>query len=135
MRKRHLSPREIETTGAATKLELAADRAQIRADGQDLSFVTVRVVDARGRLCRACGNQSIALTLTGGGSIAGIDNGDPTNHEPFVGATKTAATHRAFNGLVIVVIRAPKSAATLTLTATAAGLTPASTAIRAGAGR
>ena len=42
----------VETTGAATKIELVADRAQIRADGQDLSFVTVRVVDAKGRLCR-----------------------------------------------------------------------------------
>ena len=95
----------------------------------------MRVVDAKGRLCRACGNQSVAFTLGGGGSIAGVDNGDPTNHEPFVGPTKTAATHRAFNGLALVVIRAPKSAATLTLRATAAGLTPASTAIRAGAGR
>ncbi|HEX5217520.1 MAG TPA: glycoside hydrolase family 2 TIM barrel-domain containing protein [Vicinamibacterales bacterium] len=125
----------VETTGAAAKIELVADRAQIRADGQDLSFVTVRVVDAKGRLCRACGNQSIAFTLTGGGSIAGVDNGDPTNHEPFVGATKTAATHRAFNGLALVVIRAPKGAATLNLSATAAGLTPATTAIRAGAVR
>src|SRR4029453_19219848 len=43
----------VETTGGAVKIELVADRADIRADGQDLSFVTVRLLDARGRLVRS----------------------------------------------------------------------------------
>ena len=121
----------VETTGAAARLELTADRAAIRADGQDLSFVTVKVLDARGRLCRTCGNQSIAFSLTGGGAIAGVDNGDPTNHEPFVGPTKTAVTHRAFNGLAIVVIRSSKAGPSMTLTASAEGLKGATVSIKA----
>ena len=121
----------VETTGPPARLELAVDRQAIRADGQDLAFVTVRVVDARGRLSRADGNQLIRLALTGTGSIAGIDNGDPTNHEPFTWSTPSVAEHHAFNGLAMVVIRAPRSRGTITLDAQAEGLGTARLTIRA----
>lgn len=121
----------VETTSAPARIELQVDRASIRADGQDLAFVTVRIVDARGRLSRADGNPLVRFTLSGGGSIAGVDNGDPTNHEPFKGPTPSSAQHRAFHGLQLVVIRAPRSSATLTLRAEADGLAGASLIIRA----
>jgi beta-galactosidase len=121
----------VETTSAPARIELQADRASIRADGQDLAFVTVRIVDARGRLSRADGHHLVRFTLAGGGSIAGVDNGDPTNHEPFKGPTPRGAQHKAFHGLQMVIIRAPRTAATLTLRAEAAGLAPATTTIRA----
>ena len=41
---------EIKTAGAAAKIELMADRKTINADGEDLSFVTVRILDADGNL-------------------------------------------------------------------------------------
>lgn len=121
----------VETTGAPAKLELDVDRPVIRTDGQDLAFVTVRVVDAHGRLVRAGGNNLVRFTLTGGGAIAALDNGDPTNHEPYVGPTPAEAQHKAFNGLALVVIRAPRAGAMLTLSATADGLAGASVAVRA----
>ena len=121
----------VETTSAPAKIELQVDRASIRADGQDLAFVTVRIVDARGRLSRADGNHLVRFTLSGGGSIAGVDNGDPTNHEPFKGPTPASAQHKAFHGLQMVIIRAPRSAATLTLRAEAAGLAGAGATIGA----
>jgi beta-galactosidase len=121
----------VETTTAPSRIEMRVDRASIRADGQDLAFVIVRVVDARGRLSRADGNHLIRFVLSGAGSIAGVDNGDPTNHEPFKGATPLTAQHTSFNGLQLVVIRAPRSAGTLTLRADAEGLTGARAVIRA----
>ena len=121
----------VETTGAPAKLELSVDRPVVRADGQDLAFVTVRVVDANGRLVRAGGNNLVKFTLSGGGAIAGVDNGDPTNHDPFIGPTPTAAQHLAFNGLELAVVRAPRSAGMLTLTAKSDGLAGATAAIRA----
>jgi beta-galactosidase len=121
----------VETTGAPAKLEMEVDRPVIRADGQDLAFVTVRVVDGQGRLVRAGGNNLVRFTLTGGGAIAAVDNGDPTNHEPFVGPTPQAAQHMAFNGLALVVIRAPRAGAIMTLNATADGIAGASVAVRA----
>ena len=121
----------VETATAPARLELQVDRASIRADGQDLAFVTVRIVDARGRLSRADGNHLVRFALSGGGSIAGVDNGDPTNHEPFKGPMPDRAQHQTFHGLQLVVIRAPRSAATLTLSAEANGLAPARATIRA----
>ncbi len=121
----------VETTSAPARIELQVDRASIRADGQDLAFVTVRIVDARGRLSRADGNHLVRFALSGGGSIAGVDNGDPTNHEPFKGPTAAAAQHKAFHGLQMVIVRAPRSASALTLRAAAEGLAPAATTIRA----
>lgn len=121
----------VETTGVPARLELQVDRPAIRADGQDLAFVTVRVVDAKGRLVRAGGNPAVRFALQGGGAIAGIDNGDPTNHEPFTGPTASAAQHRAFNGLALVVIRAPRRGGRLTLSATADGLARATAGIKA----
>ena len=121
----------VETTGAAVKLDLSADRPSIRADGQDLTFVTVRLLDAKGRLVRAGANDLVKFTLSGGGAIAGMDNGDPTNHEPFTGPTPAEAQHRAFNGMALVVIRSPRAAGMLTLNASAQGLAPASVSVRA----
>ena len=121
----------VETTSAPARIELQVDRASIRADGQDLAFVTVRIVDARGRLSRADGNHLVRFALSGGGSIAGVDNGDPTNHEPFRGPTPAAAQHKSFHGLQMVIVRAPRSAATLTLRAEAQGLAGARATLRA----
>ena len=121
----------VETTEPRPRIELVADRAAIRADGEDLSFVTVRVLDARGRLVRADGNQSLRFYLVGGGAIVGVDNGDPTNHEPFKGPASDKANHKAFHGLALVIVKGGRAAGTLTLSASGDGLTAASTIIRA----
>jgi beta-galactosidase len=121
----------VETAGGPVRLELSVDRPTIRADGQDLAFVTVRVVDARGRLSRTDGNQLVRFSLSGAGSIAGVDNGDPTNHEPFIGPTPGSAQHKAFNGLALVVIRAPRTGGAIAVSAQADGLSPASVRIQA----
>ena len=126
-----VSENVVETTGAAARIELAPDRNTIRADGQDLSFVTVRLVDSRGRLVRSDANHPLRFTLSGGGAIVGVDNGDPTSHEPFKGPTRERASHKAFHGLALVVIKGGRTAGTLTLSAAADGLTSATTQIRA----
>jgi len=120
----------IETTGPATRLELVADRTNIRSDGQDLSFVTVRVLDARGRLVRSDARHQIRFELRGGGAIAGVDDGDPTNHEPFKGPTPDRAIHNAFHGLALAIVKGGRTATVVTLRATADGLTPAEIQIR-----
>ncbi len=90
----------METAGAPARLEAAADRTSIQADGDDLSFITVRVVDAAGRLVPEADNR-IQFTLDGPGEIVATDNGDPTSFEPF-----QAHERHAFNGLCLVIIRA-----------------------------
>ncbi|HEX5070086.1 MAG TPA: glycoside hydrolase family 2 TIM barrel-domain containing protein [Vicinamibacterales bacterium] len=116
----------VETTGPPARLELVADRTTIDRGAQDLSFVTVRVLDARGRLVRSDVRRPIQFELTGGGSIAGVDDGDPTNHEPFKGPSPDRAKHNAFHGLALAIVKAGVArGGVLTLRATSDGLAPA----------
>jgi beta-galactosidase len=88
-----------KTTGPAAKLVLAADHAQIRADGADLSFVTVTVADGDGLLVPRSKNL-VRFTISGPAEIVATDNGDATSFESF-----QAPQRQAFNGLALVVVR------------------------------
>lgn len=115
----------MKTAGAAAKLELTPDRATIRADGADLSFVTLRIADING-LTAPRAKDSIRFTVDGPGEIVATDNGDPTSFESF-----PSATRKAFNGLALVIVRAkPGQPGRITLRAEADGLQPASVTLR-----
>lgn len=113
----HWADAAVKTTGDATKLKLTPDRSEIAADGADLSFVTVGVVDEGGNVVPRT-HHLIKYELEGPGEILAVGNGDPTCLDSF------KATQRpAFNGLALVVIRSEKgNAAKLKLKATANGL-------------
>jgi len=108
--------KEIHTAGVAAALKLTADRLSIKADGKDLSFVTVDITDANGILVPDAGN-GIHFELKGNGEIIGVANGDPTNHESFKGTQ-----HKALNGKCIVVVQSANQAGKLELTARSKGL-------------
>ncbi len=108
---------EVETAGAAATLKLEPDRNTIRADGKDLSFVTVAVMDKHGVMAPHADNR-IHFEITGSGEIVATDNGDPTDFESF-----PSPDRKAFNGLCLVVVRGePGRAGKITLTAKADGL-------------
>ena len=90
---------EVRTAGAPAKVKLAADRAVIQADGDDLSFVTVRIEDQHGNLCPMADNL-VHFDVTGAGTIAAVDNGNAATTEPF------QADHRkAFSGMALLIVR------------------------------
>ncbi len=70
----------VVTTGEPSALQLDPDRRSIRADGDDISVVTVRVNDAKGR-CVPTADNDITFSLEGPGRIIGVGNGDPSSHE------------------------------------------------------
>ncbi|MDI1319542.1 MAG: glycoside hydrolase family 2 TIM barrel-domain containing protein, partial [bacterium] len=108
------------TAGPAARLVLAADRATVRADGRDLSFVTVTVTDKDGLMAPRAGN-ALKFTLTGPGEIIATDNGDATSFESF-----QSPERKAYNGLALVVIRTKAGEpGALTLHAESAGLASA----------
>jgi len=107
---------EVHTAGEPAKLVLRPDRTKLAADGTDLSYVEVSVVDQDGNLCPNADNL-ISFGLTGPGCVAGVDNGDPTNHEPFKGIQ-----HKTFHGLCLAVIQAGRTPGEIRLSATAPGL-------------
>lgn len=87
------------TAAPAAKLELTPDRARILADGRDLSFVTLRIVDIGG-LTAPRANGRIKFSIDGPGEIVATDNGDPTNLESFA-----LPERAAFNGYCLVIVR------------------------------
>jgi beta-galactosidase len=115
--------REVKTAGAPGKIVLEADRNVITADGNDLSFVTVKVLDEGGTLAPHAGNL-INFEISGEGKIAGVDNGLQTSLEPF------KANHRkAFNGLCLAVVQSTEKPGKITLKATSEGLEEAAIVI------
>jgi beta-galactosidase len=118
----------VKTAGAPAGLEAVPDRPSIRADGRDLSFVTVRVVDSNGHMVPRADNR-IKFSIEGPGEIAATDNGDPTSFEPF-----QAHERKAFNGLCLVIVRAKAGlSARITIIASSEGLRDGATSITAGA--
>ncbi len=112
-----------ETTGAPARIVLAPDRPAIDADGEDVSVVEVRVVDAQGRTVPVA-NDEIEFTLSGNGRLIGLGNGDPSDH----GADK-GTVRRVFNGLAVAIVQATKTAGDLHVQAAAPGLAPATAVV------
>ncbi|MET0646635.1 MAG: beta-galactosidase GalB, partial [Pyrinomonadaceae bacterium] len=115
----------VRTTGPAARLTLKADRANIKADGSDLSFVTVSVVDRAGLTVPRAKNR-IRFEVFGPGEIIAVDNGDATSHESFQSKERAA-----YNGLCLVVVRSKAGAAgNIKLRAYSEGLKSADVTIR-----
>ncbi len=90
------------------------------ADGEDLSFITVRVEDKDGNLCPLAENL-VSFEVTGPARIAAVDNGDAATAEPFRGNSR-----HAFAGMALLVIRTERGqAGQITVAAGAEGLRPA----------
>ena len=113
------------TAGKAAGLELKADRKLIRADGIDLSFVVLRVLDDKGITVPEASNR-IRFEISGPGEMVATDNGDPTDFVPF-----GSAERKAFNGFVLVIVRSKAGASgVIKLMAKSDGLPPVQTTIK-----
>lgn len=114
-----------ETTKAPAGIRLKPDRTNINADNQDVAIVTVEVIDDKGRIVPTAAN-TISFTTEGGAEIIGICNGDPACHVP-----EDQTIYPAFNGLLMVYLKAGFQAGQVTLKAQAENLEPASVTINA----
>jgi beta-galactosidase len=116
---------KVTTTGPASKLTLTPDRATLKADGQDLSFITVAVSDERGATVPRS-NNPIEFGISGPGEIVATDNGDATSLVSF-----QSTQREAFNGLALVIVRtAAGHAGEIVVTAKAEGLAPGTATLK-----
>jgi beta-galactosidase len=117
--------KKINTAGAAYRIELIADRKTIKANGEDLSFVTVNVLDKNNNLVPNAANL-IKFEIAGNGFIAGVDNGSQTSMESFKDNKR-----KAFNGKALAVLQSNGNKGNISLKATAPGLQSATVIIKA----
>ena len=87
------------TAGKPYKLLLEPDRTTITADGKDISFVTVSVVDKNGNLCPTAAEQ-LSFAVKGAGSYRAACNGDATSLEMF-----HLPTMKTFSGKLVVLVQ------------------------------
>ncbi len=116
---------EIHTAGAPAKIELIADRKVINADGKDLSFITVKILDKDGNVVPEADNL-VNFKLNGNAFIASVDNGDPVNHDSF-----KVNYRKAFHGLALAIVQSKETPGVINFTATSQGLQSAALTIKA----
>ncbi|WP_433972023.1 glycoside hydrolase family 2 TIM barrel-domain containing protein [Tunturiibacter lichenicola] len=90
---------DVETTGVPSAIRLTPDRKSMAGDGNDAQPFTVEVVDARGRVVPTA-DVPVTFSLSGPGAIIGLNNGDPTNHEPEKGTQ-----HSTYHGSAQVIVQ------------------------------
>ena len=111
-----VTEKQIKTAGKPAKIELIADRNHIKSDGEDMVFVTVRVVDKEGNLCPNSDNL-IEFEIEGEGDIVAVGNGNAATTESF-----QSNKRKAFSGQCMVYIRASSSPGEIILKAKSDGL-------------
>jgi beta-galactosidase len=114
-----------ETTNAAAKLVMKADRQEVSADGEDVAMFTVEVQDAQGRVLPMTDNV-VKFRVSGAGKLIGVGNGDPTDHESDRGAVR-----KAFCGYCMAIVQSAKGTGSITVEAESPGLTSATVTIAA----
>ena len=98
------------TAGEPAQLQLTADRTRIAADGNDLAFVTVSLLDKDGNECPLA-DDALTFEVAGAGSFKAACNGDATSLEPF-----TLPQMKLFSGKLVVIVQSKKQPGDLTLT-------------------
>ena len=107
---------EVKTAGDPYKIILEADRKIIKANGEDISFVTVSVVDKNGIPCPTAVNE-LQFKVTGAATYRAACNGDATSLEIF-----HENKMKLFSGKLVVLVKAVKTAGAIQLKVTGKGL-------------
>ena len=97
-------------TQQSERSPLTSHLSPLKADGQDLAFVTVSLVDKDGTLIPDAQDQ-LTFDVQGAGTFRAVCNGDATSLEPF-----TQPTMKLFNGQLVVVVQAGHEVGDIVLT-------------------
>lgn len=118
-----LCEKEILTAGPPGRIELVPDRTSILSDGDDLSFITVKITDNEGNLCPDADNL-VHFNIEGEGTLACVGNGNPACIESYQGNTRSA-----FHGMCLLVIKSTKNPGEVNITASSGDLEQAGISI------
>ena len=106
----------VETTGVPAGVVLEPDRTQLIANGTDVSMVTVKIVDEKGRRVPVADNE-VTFSVQGAGKLIGVGSGDPSCHD-----SDKSDKRKVFNGLCQAIIQTGKTSGAITVTASSPNL-------------
>jgi len=119
-----LCEKEILTAGPSSSIELIPDRTTILSDGNDLSFVTVKITDKEGNLCPEADNL-VHFSIEEEGTLACVGNGNPACIESYQENRRSA-----FHGICLLVIKSTANPGEVNITARSGDLEQATITIR-----
>ncbi|GGC15089.1 glycoside hydrolase family 2 TIM barrel-domain containing protein [Pseudoduganella buxea] len=109
---------ELRTAGAPAAITLQADRQQVRANGEDLVYVSAALVDSDGAPVYAQGgDRHVTVTVKGAGTLAGAGNGNPMD-----ASSLQSGRRSTFHGRLVAVVRAGTDAGPIDVEFAAQGL-------------
>ncbi|MDH6310438.1 beta-galactosidase [Dysgonomonas sp. PFB1-18] len=111
-----IAEKTVRTAGKPDRIELIADRTQLSADGKDLAYINVRIVDKDGNLCPD-DQRMVTFSVTGNGKYRASANGDPTSLDQF-----HLPQIPVFNGQLTSIVQAGDDNGVITFEAKAKGL-------------
>ncbi|MEG1543189.1 MAG: beta-galactosidase GalB [Tannerellaceae bacterium] len=106
----------VRTAGKPHHLVLTADRKHLTADGKDLSFINVQVVDKDGNLCPDATNQ-VKFSVRGAGTYHAAANGNSASLESF-----QAPEMKLFSGQLTAIVQTTDQPGIITFEASAPGV-------------
>ena len=106
----------IQTTEAASKIEITLASIGVEAGGDTLVILNVCARDAEGRVVPNADN-AIDFEFSDVAVLLGVGNGNPTSHEP-----EQAPHRKLFNGAAQLILRSPAGADCITVKAHAVDL-------------
>jgi beta-galactosidase len=118
-----VAKKRIHTATKPAKIELIPDRTVLNADGQDISFIRVRITDKDGNLCPNADNL-VKFSVSDLGTIAAVGNGDPATTAAF-----QSNKRKAFNGMCMLMVKTTKKSGSITVQATSDSLQTASVSL------
>jgi beta-galactosidase len=114
---KEIASQTLKTVGAPASIRLTADRNNIKASRNDLSYIQTEIVDAEGNVIPYADDVIVNYEITGPGEIAGVASGSPTEMSSFKQPVK-----KTFMGKCLVVVRPLGAPGTIVLKAKAEGL-------------
>ncbi|MBW8900577.1 MAG: DUF4982 domain-containing protein [Massilia sp.] len=109
---------ELRTASAPATVRVAVDRAQLKADGADLAYVTAELFDRDGvPIYARADDRKVKVIVTGAGTLAGIGNGNPMD-----ASSLQAGERKTFHGRVVAAVRADAAAGPVFVDVAAEGL-------------
>jgi beta-galactosidase len=95
---------------------LSVDRSAIAADRRDVAHVTVRIIDAQGKIVPTAGNE-VTFEIQGEGKLIGVDSGNLRSSEDY-----KSNRRKVFNGLCLAIVQSTAKSGQIQITAISPGL-------------